>query len=177
MFHKPLNALTLTQKRLGHLAKLLAVVGGMAIVALMSITVVGVFWRYILNDPIFGIEDVSTMVLTVVVGAAVAYGAHHHAHVSVNIITSFFGRKVTRVTDLVARFLGLGIVSVAAYGLFTKGSCGLPCGAITNNLSIVHTPFYYFLGVGMTSYALLLLVHLLIGLMHWSGDDPNELKD
>ena len=165
------------QRQLGYLAGLFAIAGGLAIIALMSITVVAVFWRYILNDPIFGIEDVSTMVLTVVVGAAVAYGAQHQAHVSVNIITVFFGRKVTRITDLLVRVSGLVIIAIAAYGLFSKGGCGLPCGAITNNLSIVHTPFYYFLGVGMAFYALLLLLHLLIGLVHWSGDDPNELRD
>ena len=81
--------LILAQQQLGYLAGLFAIVGGLAIIALMLITVVAVFSRYILNDPIFGIEDVSTMALTIVVGAAVAYGAQHQVHVSVNIITSF----------------------------------------------------------------------------------------
>ncbi len=165
------------EKQLGRLAGLLAIVGGVSIVALMAITMIGVFWRYALNNPIFGIEDVSTMALTIVVAASVAYGAHHQSHVSVNIITMVAGRRVTRATDALARALGATMLGIASYALFTKGGCGLPCGAITNNLSIVHTPFYYVLAVAIGSYALLLLVHLLIGLAHWSGVDPNEDRD
>lgn len=171
------KALIWAEKQLGHLAGLLAVVGGISIVALMAITMVGVFWRYVFNDPIFGIEDVSTMALSIVVAASVAYGAHHQSHVSVNIITIVAGRKVTRVTDVVARAMGVAMLGIAAYALFTKGGCGLPCGALTNNISIVHTPFYYVLSVAVGSYCLLMLVHLLVGLAHWSGDDPNEARD
>lgn len=171
------QALGWADKQLGRLAGLLAVSGGIAVIALMVLTIVAVFWRYVLNNPIFGIEDVSTVTLTVVVAAAVAYGARHNAHVSVNVITYFCGRNITRYTDLIARILGVAMTGLASYALFIKGSCGLPCGAITNNLGIVQTPFFYALGVAMAFYALLLLLHLLIGLAHWSGQDPNEARD
>ncbi len=170
-------ALTWAEKQLGRLAGLFAIVGGIAIVGLMAITMVGVFWRYVLNDPIFGIEDVSTMVLTIVVAASVAYGAHHQSHVSVNIITMVAGRRVTRFTDILVRVLGVAMLTLASFALFKKGGCGLPCGDLTNNISIIHTPFYYVLAVAIGSYALLLLVHLLTGLAHWSGTDPNEAHD
>jgi hypothetical protein len=78
---------------------------------------------------------------------------------------------------VLARLLGIAIVGFATWALFKKGACGLPCGAITNNLSIVHTPFYYILGVAMGSYAILLILHLLIGFAHWSGEDPNADAD
>lgn len=169
--------LATAERLLYWVAGALAVVGGVAIFILMAITVVEVFSRYILNDPIFGIEDVSSMTLTIVVAGAVAFGAHHRAHVSVNVIKMVAGRTVTRITDVIARALGAAMVGVAAYALWDKGGCGLPCGSITNNLGIVHTPFYYVLAVAMASYALLLLVHLAIGLAHWSGEDPNEARD
>ena len=44
---------------------------GVALAVLVGFTVVAVFWRYALNDPIFGVEDVSTMALTIVVSAAI----------------------------------------------------------------------------------------------------------
>lgn len=166
-----------SERQLGRVAGLLAIAGGVALAGLMLETVIAVIWRYILNDPIFGIEDTSTMALTVVVAAAVAYGAHHNSHVGINVIRYFAGRRVTRYTDLVARILLFAIIATAAYALFDKGRCGLPCGAITNNLSIVHTPFYYILGVSLTSYALLVLVHIALGILHWNGDDPNEPGD
>lgn len=165
------------EKQLGRLVGLLAVVGSLAILLLLGITVVGVFWRYGLNDPIFGIEDVSTMALTVVVAAAVAFGARHRAHVGVNVITMVAGRSVTRWTDLLARILGTGMLAFATYALFKKGQCGFACGAMTNNLAIVHTPFYMMLSLAMGSFAVLMLLHLLIGLKHWHDEDPNEVKD
>ena len=164
-------------QQLGRLAGLFAAVGGIALAGLMAITVVAVFWRYALNNPIFGIEDVSTMALTVVVAASIAFCARQGGHVGVNVIKLVAGRRTTRITDFAARILGIFITAISAYALFLKGSCGLPCGAITNNLSIVHTPFYYFLGTTMAFYSVLLLLHLGIGIANWRGADPNEPKD
>ena len=147
--------------------------GGLALTVLAGLTVVAVFRRYALNDPIFGVEDLSAMTLTTVVAAAVAGGACRGAHVSVNVIGYFAGRRITRVSGATARLLGLGAAAVAAYALFAKGSCGLPCGAVTGSLSIVHTPFYYVLGTALAACALLLLIHFLVGLAHWSGEDPD----
>lgn len=155
-------------------AGLMAVLGGLALVALTTITVVSVFWRYVLRDPIFGIEDASTMALTVFVAGAIAWGALKGAHVSVGIIARVTSRRVTRVTDLAARLLGLLIVAAASYALFDKGACGMPCGAMTANLGIVHTPYYYILGLAFGFYAALLAWQILTGLRHWRGTDPNE---
>ena len=43
--------------------------GGLALTVLAGLTVVAVFRRYALNDPIFGVEDLSAMTLTIVVAA------------------------------------------------------------------------------------------------------------
>ncbi len=165
------------ETQLGRLAGLFAVLGSIALLGLTLITVVAVFWRYVLNDPIFGLEDVSSMSMTVVVAAAVAFGAYHGAHVNVSVIKFFAGRAITRFTDALARSIGFVIVGIATYAVFTKGTCGLECGAITNNLSIVHTPFYFVLGFALLAYALLLFLQLLIGLAHWRSEDPNEPAD
>lgn len=170
-------ALARAERGLGIFAGLLAAAGGVALFILAIVTVVSVFWRYVLRDPIFGIEDVSTMAMTVLVAGSIAYGATQGSHVSVNVIKMFAGRPTTRLTDILARVLGIGICGFATYGLFTKGSCGLPCGAITSNLGISHVPFYYVLGTAMGFYTVLLFVHLLIGLAHWAGEDPNEAID
>ena len=151
-----------------------AFLGGMALFGLLGITVAEVFWRYVLGDSLLWIEDVSTMSLAVVVAAAIAHGAREGSHVSVNLIARFTGRRVTRVTDAVARLLGVGATTVAAYALFVHGSCGLPCGAVTGSVSIPHTPFYYALGASLAIYGLLLASQLLLGLAVWNAEDPNE---
>ncbi|MDE2690382.1 MAG: TRAP transporter small permease subunit [Acidobacteriota bacterium] len=151
-----------------------AIVGGIALATLLGITVAEVLWRYLLNDSLPWIEDVSTMSLAVVVAAAIAYGAGEGAHVCVNLIARFAARRVTRVTDAVARLLGLAVTAMAAYALFVHGSCGLPCGDVTGSLSISHTPFYYALGASLAAYGFLLASQLLLGLAVWNAEDPNE---
>lgn len=149
-------------------------VGGIALAVLLAVTVAEVFWRYALNDSLLWIEDLSTMSLTVVVAGAIAYGAGEGSHVSVNLIGRFLGRPVTRITDAVARLLGVGVTAIAAYALFAHGSCGLACGAVTGSVSIPHRPFYYALGASLVTYGLLLATQLLLGLAAWNAEDPNE---
>ena len=165
------------ERAIDRIAGLFAVAGGLALFMLMAVTVVSVFWRYALRDPISGIEDLSVTSLAVVVAAGVGYGAVHGAHISVNVISSFFGRKATRITDAISRLAGLAICLYATWGLIKKGGCGLPCGAITQNLSILHTPFYYALAAAMGLYAAVLLHRLVVGFANWSGEDPYEEKD
>ncbi|MFK7876294.1 MAG: TRAP transporter small permease [Paracoccaceae bacterium] len=156
---------------------LFAIAGGVALLVLAVVTGVSVFYRYVLRAPIFGIEDVTTMSLTVIVAAAIVWAAAQKGHVSVNVLTLFAGRSVTRLSDAVGRLASFAMMAFASYALFVKGSCGMPCGAMTSNLGIIHTPFYYVLGLALAIYATLLLTHFLIGLVHWNTTDPNEVAD
>ena len=161
---------------IGWLAGLMALIGGLGIAGLVLITVVAVLWRYGFNDPIFGISDLSVVTLTIVAGSAVAYGARHGAHVSVNVIAYVADRRRLRWSDAVMRLATVAITGLATWGLFTK-ACGIEKACITNNFSIEHRPFYWFLGVALGLYTLHVLVQLLIGVWHFQGDDPNEISD
>ncbi|MGI9366362.1 MAG: TRAP transporter small permease [Rhizobiaceae bacterium] len=165
--------LSWADKQLGRLTGLFAVFGALGVVGLMGIIIVAVIWRYGINNPIFGIGDLSVLVLSVVAAASTIFGARNNAHISIDIISRFFGRKVTRYTDLIMRLLAFGILSLASYALVIK-SCGFEKGCITENLSIEHRPFYYILAVSMGLYALHILIQLLQGLFHFKGEDPND---
>ncbi len=161
----------------GHVASVFAVAGGIALVVLLGVTVAEVFWRYVLNNSLLWAEDLSMMSLVVVVAAAIAYGAREGAHVCVNLVARMAGRRVTRITDAVARLLGVAVTATAAYALFVQGSCGPVCGAATPSVSISHTPFYYVLAASFSAYALLLASQLFLGVATWNGEDPNEPAD
>lgn len=163
------------ERCLKFIAVSFAAIGGVAVFALMAITVVAVIARYILNDPIFGIEDISVLVLTVVVSASIAYSAWTRFHISVELIELIAGYRMTRICGLLAQLLGAGTVSYIAYALATVGSCGFPCGAVTGNLSIVHVPFYYFLAASMAFYFLVLLYQIAFELVHWRNSHTDEL--
>lgn len=171
------DILVKTEKGLRVIAGLFAILGGAALFTLAGITIVSVFFRYVLRDPIFGIEDLSTMSMTIVVAGSIVWAAANQGQVAVNVLPMAFGRGVSRYTDLVGRLIAFGILAVATYALAVKGSCGLPCGAITSNLSIPHPPFYFVLSAAMGFAALWVLMQILIGLVHFNGEDPNEVTD
>ena len=130
-----------------------------------------------LNAPIFGIEDLSIVTLTVVAAGSVAYGGRKGAHVSINLLSYVGGRGLTRVTDPLMRLAVAAISLLAAYALVTK-ACGLEKACITSNLSIEHEPCFYVLAAAMGLYGLTIALHLLIGLFHWNASrDPNEVED
>ncbi|MBT8154643.1 TRAP transporter small permease subunit [Epibacterium ulvae] len=162
------------QRELDRMALLFFAAGSVGILFLVGLTAVSVFWRYVLRDPIFGVQDLSSMTAAVVAACAVAYGATQNSHITVNIMPKHFGRRARRITDIVARGGGAVILTLAASALIKKGGCGLACGNITSNLNILHTPFYYVLAFALGFFALYLVALLVIGLSHWNGEDPNE---
>ena len=164
-------------RQLGRLAGLFAVAGSLGIVILLGVTVVAVFWRYMLNAPIFGIEDISIVTLTLVAAGSVAYGARHGAHVAINLISGLFGRRILRVTDAIMRALVAAICLLSAYALVIK-ACGIEKACITSNLSLEHQPYFYVLAAAMALIGLNALVQLLIGLRNWNeAKDPYEVAE
>lgn len=159
-------------KQLGRMTGLFAIVGSLGVVSLMGIIIIAVIWRYGINNPIFGIGDLSVMVLSVVAAASVIFGARNNAHVSIDIISRFFGWKVVRFTDALMQLLTIGILATATYALVTK-ACGFEKGCITENLSIVHEPFYYLLAVSMGLFTLQIVVEFLRGLVRFNRS-PHE---
>ncbi|MDE0082479.1 MAG: TRAP transporter small permease subunit [Gammaproteobacteria bacterium] len=138
------------------LSAAVAVAGGAALSLLLGITVAEVAARHLFGASILAAEDLAAMCLALFVAAGLVAAAGDGGHVSVDLIGRLAGRRVTRVTDLVARVLATGVTALAAFTLFSEGTCGVGCGEVTGTVGIVHTPFYYALGASMTAYSLLL---------------------
>lgn len=156
-------------------ARWIAYVGSITMVGLVCVTGIAVFFRYVVKDPIFGVYDLSEMILLVTVACSIAYGGRKGAHVAVDILGMFGGRRITRWTDIIVRVLGIAIIAVTVYGLIVQGSCGVRCGHFTPNLAIPFKPFYMILAVGIGAYGLVLLAELIAGLAHFRDEiDPSE---
>ncbi len=163
-------------KWLGRAASLLAVLGAAAVVFLTGLIVVQVVFRYVFGAPIFGVEDIVRMALAVVVAGSIAYGARHGAHVSVDILQQIASRRLLKYTDVAVKFGGAAIVGLTAVALWQEGECGFRCGDFTDNLDIIHTPFYNLLAVGMAVYALILTFELIALFMAFTHPGPHEKK-
>ena len=162
---------------LDRCSAVLAVIGAAAIVLLVAVTVVAVVFRYVIGDPIFGIDDLSQVGLSLAVAGSIAYGGRMGAHVHVDVLSMVGGRRVTRYTDILVRAIGAFIVGLTSWALVEQGLCGTRCGHFTPNLVIPHLPFYLVLAAAMAVYAAVLVLELVIGLIHLHADrDPNEQR-
>lgn len=133
----------------------IAGVGSLALAALIVITMTGVTWRYVLNNPIFGIEDLASLSLAVLVAAGVALAALDRAHIAVDIFSVWLDRGVLgRSLTSLSAALTATICIVAIFALHKKAACGVPCGEFTSNLSIPHSPFYYGFAAAFGVFAL-----------------------
>lgn len=158
-----------------RVVKWVAYLGSFTMASLVVITGIAVVFRYIVNDPIFGIYDISEMVLLTTVACSFAYGGREGAHVAVDILNMVGGRRVTRWTDIIVRLLGIGIIAVTVYALIVQGSCGIRCGHFTPNLAIPFKPFYMILAFGLSAYGVVLIAEFFDGLRHFRDPiDPNE---
>ena len=95
-----------------------AAIGGVAAFALMAITDAAVIARYILNDPIFGVEDISVLILTVIVAASVAYSGWTRSHVSVELIELLAGYRIPEICGS-GSTLGAELSVISPYALAT----------------------------------------------------------
>ena len=142
------------------ISRLTAVIGGLGILVLVGLTVVGVFWRYVLNAAIFGLTDITVLTASVVAACAVAYGALHGAHVAITLIDDHFGPRTLRAVDVVAHVMSAAILALACFALIDKSGCGRLCGDMTDNFAVLHRPFYWVLALSM-AVCLLHRLHLL----------------
>ena len=163
-------------RQLERLARLFAVIGGAAVFVLMGVTVAAVIWRYFLNRPIFGIEDLSVLALIIVAGASVAFGDRRDAHISVDVISYFLGEKARRFTNLAMRLAVFLITGLASYALAVK-ACGIEKACVTGNLSIEQRPFYYYLSAAFAFLTAQAAVRLLIEMFGAAGGAANRAGD
>ncbi|WP_342076826.1 TRAP transporter small permease [Yoonia sp. SS1-5] len=135
----------------------IAVIGSIGLLGLVFLTVADVVWRYALNDPIFGLIDVSMMVSSAVVACSVTWAALKKAHVTIELIEGHFGVKSLLYLGRIIETLTALLFATACYALIKKSTCGFACGDITDNLAIPHGPFYLALAASMAFCAALSL--------------------
>lgn len=145
-------------KTLGGAVKSLALIGGYVLIGLMLLTVVAVFTRKILNDPIIGVQDISEVSLVFVVFSAMAYAGWTGGHIAVDLIANAISDKVLRFIDTVIRTVSAILMAVLAWESALRAMEAYREGEATNLISIKLYPFFWVIAVGFALFALALFI-------------------
>ncbi len=137
-----------------------AVTGGLVLLAMVALTVVDVGLRYVFNAPIFGAQDVTQLMLLVVVATSLAYGGRSGAHVAVDLLSYVTGAGVRRWTDILVRLLGAAVLSLVTLRCYNNGVDAALYGETSNLLQLPFLPYYFTIAAGLALYVLVLLAEV-----------------
>jgi TRAP-type C4-dicarboxylate transport system permease small subunit len=159
--HKADHALVLIDRLVRPLALYL---GGILIVLLCLLTVTAVGFRYILNSPIFGVADITQLILLAVVTFSVAQSGRTGGQVAVELLGTFTSPRFTRWTDILVKILGAIMMGILTVQLAESGSTAAEYCETSYSLAIPFGPYFYLLSFGMALYGLVLLAEIYVHL-------------
>ena len=136
-------------------------VASAALVAMMLLTSVDVFMRYLFNHPITGTYDLVGLLGAVLGAFAMPYTMLKKGHVAVEILVQSLSRGKQLIIETIIHLLGISLFLVLVWQAILLSRDMKAAGEVTPT---VHLPFYpivYCMAVCFFGLCLALLVNLL----------------
>ncbi|MDD3311539.1 TRAP transporter small permease [Pseudodesulfovibrio sp.] len=115
-----------------------------------------VFMRGAFNTPVFGSEEIVTILGIVVVGFALPYAHYQKSHIGVEILVRHFSRRTRRALGLLTTSATLFLVGIITWRMFLYGSTLAESGEVSMNLELPEYMVVYLLAFGFLVYTLCL---------------------
>ncbi|EKF20171.1 hypothetical protein NA2_05256 [Nitratireductor pacificus pht-3B] len=152
-----------TVTALGRLMKLaLGVAGGIALCAMMVLSVYDALGRSLFNAPLFGANDITQVLLVTTVAAALPLCILAGQAIRIDILADMLPPALGRMVDAVLRWVGAVMLGYLAWRCLLNGLEATRFGETTMLLLISHAPFYLLLAGGLALGALILLFPQLV---------------
>ncbi|NLD39283.1 MAG: TRAP transporter small permease [Desulfatiglans sp.] len=135
--------------------------------AMMFITAIDVFLRYIFNSPISGSFELVEYMMALVVPFSIVFCAKHKAHVRVDIILDHAGKKVRSFIHFLGSILSLCLFSIIAWQ-----ACIYVTEEYVSRLtsSVLYIPVYPFIGALAAAFIILSLLTLAEAINYFAGN-------
>lgn len=149
------------EKHVGILCRVLAFIAGLALLAIMVVTVVNVFLR-IPSSPITGTVEISSMLFAIVVAFGIGLTTVKHQHVEIDLITRLLPRRVQYILSVVIGIVGLGIWVVLTWRSYVFALEQYSIGEYNPVLHNMRVPPWRFaLVFGLVILCLVLVIQLI----------------
>jgi TRAP-type transport system small permease protein len=151
---------TLLDRILYSVSRGLAVIGAVALVIMMLVTVVDVCGRYFFNKPVVGGWELTGLLLVWAAMFGIAYCQIEKSHIRVSFLLERFPRRMQNIIDSLAYLIGgVGFFLISWQSFVsTKGLILAGDGGLSSTMHIVLWPFRGALAVGAAMAAIILLV-------------------
>lgn len=142
------------------LNKILTILGGVALLALMLLATGNVTLR-IFHAPFRGAYEVVGFLGAVVIAFALGFTQKRKDHIVVDILTEKFSKPVNRVLDAFNYFITMVFFGIVSWQIFVWGIKIWRVGELSETLKIIFYPFVLSVGFGFAVLSLTLLNDLL----------------
>ena len=133
-------------------------ISGVVLVLIAILTFIEVIARYIFNNSIVGVQEISELAIVVVLYFGLAYSTFNRSHVKVDVILNAMRPGAAMITQGIMSLLCIVFSAPAAWQVFRQGLVFLENGRTTNLMHIPFWPFYFAaaFGLALTSIEFLL---------------------
>lgn len=121
-------------------SRLLGYIAAVILGFMMMLTVVDVFFRYVLNAPLTGGIEMSELLMVVLVFPALGWVAIERSHIRVDLLVSTWPKRVQFIVEIITLLLALGMYAYITWQSFLESKL---VNMSTSLLSIPEAPFYW----------------------------------
>jgi TRAP-type C4-dicarboxylate transport system permease small subunit len=139
------------------LNKILMIIGGVAVLCLMSLATGNVVLRFFFNTPYRGAYEVVGFLGAIVIAFALGYTQKRKDHIVVDILTERFPKRINRILDAVNYFITMIFFTIVSWQLFVWGIKIAKSGEVSETIKIIFHPFVYCVAIGFLVFSLTLL--------------------
>jgi TRAP-type C4-dicarboxylate transport system permease small subunit len=151
------------------LNRILMIIGGVAVLALMSLATGNVILRFFFNAPYRGAYEIVGFLGAIVIAFALGYTQKRKAHIVVDILSERFPKQVNRILDGVNYFVTMIFFAIGAWQVFVWGMKIARSGEVSETIKIMFHPFVYCVAVGFIIFSFTLMVDFLKNLQRKEG--------
>ena len=155
-----IDSLTGARDLPGRLLRVVAYVGGFVLFVIMLLVSTTVFYRYVLNQPILGDQELVEIGMSLVVMMAMPYAAMAGAHIRVDILDEAIGKAGCFWGDVFTRVVSCFVLFLLIQKTWDKTWDAHKYGDVTNMIEIPVWIAYGSISVGMGLFMVVLAVQL-----------------
>ena len=140
----------------GRFLRLLSLVAGVVVLALMIFTVLDVFFRYLFNVPFRSVYEFTEFMMALVVFFGIPYCGWTGGHLAVDVFAHWLDRPGLRFLPALLAFTGATLFALIAYQATRETLATFD--QFSNLLRWPHYPFRFAVALGSGLFAIVLIV-------------------
>lgn len=140
--------------------KVMRIIAAICLVGMAVMTGADVFLRGAFNTPIFGCEEIVSILGVIAVGFALPYTHYQKSHIGVEILVRRLSQRTRNAVKLVTNTATLALVGIITWRMYVYAGTLHESGEVSMNLELPEFMVVYVLAFGFFVYSICLVADI-----------------